>query len=125
RSKKRGRITTDNDEISDDRSPSVENYYTDEDIDAAIWKRVQTLNPYDRDTASLNDLLSLTLLKLSAPISETISERAALEGSDDDAPEMYTDDFTKQKQQQEEAFTRLRRYIKRYCHRYKEELFTE
>lgn len=122
---RRGRITTDNDETSDDNSQSVDSYYTDEDIDAAIWKRIQTLNPYDRDIASLNDLLSLTLLKLTAPISEIVSENAAIEDFYDNTSEMYTDDFKKQQEQQEEAFTRLRRYIKRYCRHYKETLFTE
>jgi hypothetical protein len=124
RLKRRGRITTDSDEAPDNSPPSVESYYTDEDIDAAIWKRVQTLNPYDRDTASLKDLLSLTLLKLAAPIAQT-AEIAAIEGSDITTLEIYTEAFERQKEQQVETFTRLKQYIIRYCRRYKEELFRE
>lgn len=106
-------------ELDSDQEPEIpppgpEEFITSERLLQFVDQEVNHQHPYDRSTASLRDLLSLALLRLTTPTraSESIDERSEYGDTS------VTEEDPQLEQDRNLALERLQEYLYRYCKRY-------
>lgn len=106
-------------EEPEEPTPPPEHFITEERLLHVIgWRLEQHQHPYDKSNASLRDLLSLVLIRLTTPTH--IPEATSPTGERDE--EADQERVAEQEAERLGTLQRLRSYLVQYCRRYSERL---
>jgi hypothetical protein len=94
-------------------APGPEAFITEEELVRSLQLRIDLHHPYDRSLASLQDLLSLVLLRLT-----TVTQPASIEDQDGRNEDEEQKKQAEQEKLQNNIIERLRNYLISYCGRY-------
>jgi len=98
--------------------PGPEGFITEEELVRGIHAGLDYHQPYDRSLYSLQDLLSLVLLRLTTETQDGAVEKNEVPDNDEEnQPEL-----AELQEQRNEGLRRLKNYILRYCRKYSERL---
>ena len=95
-------------------------FITNDELTFYIGRRIDTLNPFDRDHYSLRDLLSLALLRLTTETTPSRVLEASVENEEDE--QVISEEVEEQRQIQRTWQEWLVQYLTSYCRRYSQRL---